>query len=149
MASEKIPSVELRMKQYSSCNARTCARCCALSTTLANTIITVNVQYKCLIIQTKYKQYQYYKYLVLHIFTHNEGIKRAFSFAQYSRTKKLRNIPELVQENKNFLIYMKKRKLQIPEVPQYKPELTCHPEKNLRKFKEIQICMKKFKAFGQ
>ena len=57
--------------------------------------------------QTKYAQYQYYKYLV-HILTHNEGIKRAFSCAQYSQTKKLRNFPELVQENKIFLFYMKK-----------------------------------------
>ena len=40
--------------------------------------------------------------------TQNEGIKDAFWCAQYSRTKKLRNTPELVQENKKVLVNMKK-----------------------------------------
>ncbi len=38
---------------------------------------------------------------------HNEGIKGAFWCTQYSQTKKLKNIPELVQGNKDFLVHKK------------------------------------------
>ena len=44
--------------------------------------------------------------------------------------KKLGNIPELVQENKkNSHYYVKTVRLQIPEVLQYKHELTYYPKK--------------------
>ena len=40
-------------------------------------------------------------------------------------------------------------KLQIPEVPQHKQDLTCNPEINLRKLEEIHICMKKIKYLAK
>ncbi len=62
-------------------------------------------------------------------YTNNEGMKGAF-FVHGIYQKKLGNIPELVQENKkNSHYYVKTVRLQIPEVLQYKHELTYYPKK--------------------